>query len=81
MNRHDRRARKARENKAGKRAMRCPGCGATVICEDAACTIRHPTPICAAFEMAMKAAGLEPRHDPWAEMVRADGTVVDKGDA
>jgi hypothetical protein len=81
MNRHDRRARKARENKAGKRAMRCPGCGVFVVCEDARHTIRHPSPVCAAFETAMRAAGLTPRHDPWVEMVRADGTIVDKGEA
>jgi hypothetical protein len=83
MNRHERRkaAAKARENKAGKRTALCRGCGAIVICEDATCTLRHPKPICAAFDAAMKAAGMKPRHDPWLEMVRADGTIVDKGEA
>lgn len=84
MNRKARRA-KASRDRAGsppaKRTLRCPDCGALVVLDDATFSMRHPDPICGAFTEAMARAGMTPRIDPWAEYVRPDGSVVEKGKA
>jgi hypothetical protein len=64
----------------GKRTERCPGCGRFIVFEDATCTVRHDKPECAVFLAIAKAAGLKPRVEKWAELVRPDGTLVQDGD-
>lgn len=51
------------------RAVPCPGCGLPVLMDDAACTVRHPSPICALFEAKIKACGMKPRFEPWDAVV------------
>jgi hypothetical protein len=64
-----------------KRTMRCPGCGSFIVLDDATCTMRHPNPLCRTFEAIMRRFNMTSRVEPWAEMVRSDGSVVKKGDA
>jgi hypothetical protein len=51
------------------RTVKCPGCGLPVVMEDATCTVRHASPICAVFEAKIKACGLKPRFEPWEAVV------------
>jgi hypothetical protein len=65
---------------SSKRTLRCI-CGRVVVLDDATKTIRHQKPECQTFIDGMKRHGMQPKHDPWIEMVRRDGTVIEKGKA
>jgi hypothetical protein len=76
MNRRERRAAAKKP-----RAVRCRFCGRAVVLDDATCTIKHENPQCAEFVEGMARCGMEARVDPWVEMVRPDGSVVEKAKA
>jgi hypothetical protein len=60
------------------RTKQC-ACGQPIIFEDATCTIRHPKPHCAFFELAMKRFNMKPRAEPgWVFSMRPDGSKVER---
>lgn len=63
-----------------KTAKQCQ-CGGTIVCDDAAKTIRHSEPSCSAFDAIMHAVGMRPFRDPWVEVINLDGTVAKPGSA
>jgi hypothetical protein len=66
---------------SGKTTRPCPGCGRTVVLDDVALTVRHEGELCDLFVQQMKRFGLVAKRESWAEMVRRDGSVVEKGKA
>lgn len=83
MNRRERRAAAALgQRDPNKRAGKCPGCGAFVVCNDATNTLYHPKPECAVFVAKMRELGMNPNREEWAELVDPrDGSVLVKGQA